>query len=385
MLRVACVDAWPRGRRSTVFDGAIAFALVALDVTAATSRDAVTPAALTVIVLTGLPLALRRVVPLPVLAVTMIGRISAPLLGGEVLGLTVLVAVYTTAVLCERRVSLAALAPTAIVSAAIDASGAGSASVGVAVGVASAALTVAAWSVGAYVQTQRRFVRTLEERALAAEREREQLAVIAVHEQRAAIARELHDIVAHSVSVMLVGVRGARDVLRSSPDVAEQTLMRVEQSGEHSLVELRRILTLLRDPRRAPESRPQPSLAQLDRLLADYRSIGLSVELERDRALPPLPEGVELSVYRIVEEALTNALKHSHPTLVTVALAHRDRQLELEIVNDGLDRTGGTSAVGHGLIGMRERVALLGGRLEAGRAADDGFRIAVRLPVEAAR
>ena len=109
-------------------------------------------------------------------------------------------------------------------------------------------LAVGIWALGAYAQTQRRYRRELQERAASAEREREQLARIAVHEERASIARELHDIVAHSVSVMLVGVRGARDVLRASPEVAEETLARVERSGEQSLAELRRILALLREP-----------------------------------------------------------------------------------------------------------------------------------------
>ena len=140
---------------------------------------------------------------------------------------------------------------------------------------------------------------------------------------------------------MLVGVRGARDVLRTSPDAAEETLARVERSGEQSLAELRRILALLREPEQRAESRPQPSLAELNELVASYRAAGLPVRLEVIGEPTPLPGGVELSVYRIVQEALTNALKHSDPTSVTVTLAFRDARLELEVVDDGTPTTPG--------------------------------------------
>jgi signal transduction histidine kinase len=241
-------------------------------------------------------------------------------------------------------------------------------------------LSVGVWGLGAYTQTRRQYVRELQQRAASAEREREQLARIAVHEERASIARELHDIVAHSVSVMLLGVRGARDVLRTAPDAAEKTLARVERSGEQSLAELRRILALLREPEQTAESHPQPSLAQLDDLVASYRAAGLPVRLELIGEPMPLPSGVELSVYRIVQEALTNTLKYSEPRNVTVTLAFRDARLELEVVDDGTP-TPGTATTGQGLIGMRERVALLGGELETGQRKGGGFRVAARLPV----
>jgi signal transduction histidine kinase len=215
-----------------------------------------------------------------------------------------------------------------------------------------------------------------------AEREREQLARIALHEERAAIARELHDIVAHSVTVMLVGVRGARDVLHTAPAVADDTLARVETSGEQSLAELRRILTLLRSPDHGAESRPQPSLADLDDLVADYRAAGLPVRLEVTGQRRPLPGGVELSVYRVVQEALTNVLRHSHPSRVTVTLSFRSSRLEVEVVDDATTPTDqGSRTTGHGILGMRERVVLLGGELETGRRVGGGYRVAAWLPV----
>ena len=151
-------------------------------------------------------------------------------------------------------------------------------------------------------------------------------------------------------------------MLRTSPDDAEEALARVERSGEQSLLELRRILALLREPERTPESRPQPSLPELNELVASYRAAGLPVRLEVIGEPTRLPGGVELSVYRIVQEALTNALKHSDPTNVTVTLGFRDARLELEVVDDGTPALG-AATTGQGILGMRERVALLGGDL----------------------
>jgi signal transduction histidine kinase len=386
----------PRGWRSFAFD--IALALLATGVELASVLDASGPASVPSILMTvvaGGALVLRRSAPLAVLATTLVAGVVVVALGYEPAGVACGIALYTTAAMCERRVSLAALVPTAAIAAGgsaatADAEGrSASASFGATVAVL---LVVGTWALGAYAQTRRRYTRALQERAAHAEREREQLARIAVHEERASIARELHDIVAHSVSVMLVGVRGARDVMRTSPDVADDTLARVEASGEQSLAELRRILALLRAPDRGAESRPQPSLAELDELVAGYRDAGLPVQLEVIGEPRPLPGGVELSVYRIVQEALTNVLKHSHPTRVTVTLAFRGSRFEIEVVDDGTTADPDAAAErisyeraaqgsGHGLVGMRERVAVLGGELETGRRVGGGFRVAARLPV----
>jgi signal transduction histidine kinase len=180
---------------------------------------------------------------------------------------------------------------------------------------------------------------------------------------------------------MLVGVRGARDVLRSSPDAADDMLASVERSGEQSLGELRRILALLREPEQGAEAHPQPSLADLNQLVEGYREAGLPVRLEVIGNPKPLPVGVELCVYRIVQEALTNTLKHADPTTATVSLALRDSCLALEVVHDGAFTKPAVAAPGHGLIGMRERVALLGGELETGERDGGGFRVAAQLPL----
>jgi signal transduction histidine kinase len=377
-------ERWPRGRRSFVFDVALALVATAIELGQIIGASG-TPSwpSLVLAVVAGGALVLRRRAPVAVLATILAAGVVIVALGDDPSGATVLIALYTTAALCELRVSLAALALTAATVATlsaltVDAPGRDTSATSGAI--IAAGLSVGIWALGAYVQTRRRYLRELQERAAAAEREHEQLARIAVHEERASIARELHDIVAHSVSVMLVGVRGARDVLRTSPDAAEETLARVERSGEQSLAELRRILALLRESEQAAELHPQPSLAELNSLVASYRAAGLPVRLELIGEPTPLPSGVELSVYRIVQEALTNTLKHSDPTNVTVTLAFRDARLELEVVDDGTP-TLGVEAPGQGIIGMRERVALLGGQLETGRRAGGGFRVAAQLPV----
>jgi signal transduction histidine kinase len=387
----------PRGRRSWAFDVVLAlFATVAELIALADEGTTVTATGLAVVA--GSALVLRRSAPLAVLATILAAGVAVVAVGDSPAGASLLIALYTTAAVCELRVSLAALVPTVVVVAALSAATAdteGRQTSAVGGAIIAAVLTVGIWGLGAYAQTRRRYRFELEQRAAQLEREREQLARIAVHEERASIARELHDIVAHSVSVMLVGVRGARDVLRSSPDLADDTLARVETSGEQSLTELRRILALLRAPALEADVSPQPSLAELEQLVADYCAAGLPVRLEVTGEAQPLSGGVELSVYRIVQEALTNALKHSQPTRVTVTVSFRRTQLEVVIVDDGAVVAQGASTepggderaprgIGQGIVGMRERVALLGGQLEIGPRAGGGFRVQARLPIDGA-
>jgi signal transduction histidine kinase len=374
----------PRGRRSLAFDLALALGAATAELRQVIGASgSPTAAAIVLAVVAGGALVLRRASPLPVLATTLAASAAIVALGDDPSGVSAGIALYTTAALCERRVSLAALVATTAIAAtgsAITADTPGRQTSATFGAIIAGMLAGGIWGLGAYAQTQRRYRRELQERAASAEREREQLARIAVHEERASIARELHDIVAHSVSVMLVGVRGARDVLRAAPDAADDALARVERSGEQSLVELRRILALLREPEQTAESHPQPSLAELDELVASYCAAGLPARLEVIGQPMPLPSGVELSVYRVAQEALTNALKHSDPTNVTLTLAFRDSGLELEVVDDGTTATPDAATTGQGLVGMRERVALLGGELETGPREGGGFRVAARLP-----
>jgi signal transduction histidine kinase len=368
------------GWRPWALDVALALVAVALEVGQTFAYEGPPPTvAVGLAVVAGAVLVWRRREPLLTLGVSLGAVCGVAIAGVSPAGFAPLVALYTVAARCERRVSLAALAVTIPVSVVVALADPTHDRIGDPL--FAVVCSVAAWGLGVYLETRREYRRELERREALLERESEQLARLAAHEERASIARELHDIVAHSVSVMLVGVRGARDVLRSNPDVADATLAKVETSAEQSLGELRRLLALLREPADGAQSRPQPSLAQLDELVDEYRAAGLPVMLERIGDQRPLPGGFELSVYRIVQEALTNVLKHADPKRVVVTLAFRDARLELEVVDDGSPLRRDAVVPGHGLVGMRERVALLGGELETGRRAGGGFRIAARLPV----
>ncbi|NKZ03012.1 sensor histidine kinase [Actinomadura latina] len=364
--RIRAVRGLQAAHRPVLFDVVLAVAATIVEV-GLLFNDGTQPAfvPIAVTVLTGAVLLARRRFGVAVTAVTVAAAAVLTEAGYSPGGAPVVVALWSLAETRDRRVSLAVLAPVVVFLVADS--------------VCAPPAPIGAWMLGAYMQTRRRYVRAVEERAATLEREREQLDLIAAQRERESIARELHDIVAHSVTVMLIGVRGARDVLETEPRVAARTLERVETSAEQSLAELRRILVLLRGPH-AAETRPQPTLADLDELAAGYRAAGLPVRLEIAGKPLNLPSGVELSAYRIIEEALTNALKHAGATLATVRLDYSGPDLEVLVQDDGAGR-GEPGPGGHGLVGMRERVAVLGGELEAGRAPGGGFRVAARLPV----
>ena len=222
----------------------------------------------------------------------------------------------------------------------------------------------------------------------------------AVAEERGRIARELHDVVAHSVSVMVVQAGAARRTLATSPDQAAAALGQIESTGRQALVEMRRLLGLLRDGDRedAAALAPQPSLEHLESLAAAAREAGLPVEVTVEGEPRPLPAGVDLSAYRIVQEALTNSLKHAGPARASVRVCYGREVLEVQVTDDGgagaarrrpvhsarqsAGRSRPAKAGGNGLIGMRERVAMFGGTLEAGARPGGGYRVAARLPLD---
>jgi len=216
--------------------------------------------------------------------------------------------------------------------------------------------------------------------------EREAQAATAVSEERRRIARELHDVVAHSVSVMVVQSGAARRVLDTEPDDAVAALTEVERSGRQALSELRRLLGLMRDgDENAAVREPQPTLAGLDDLLKRARDAGLPVELHQEGEPYGLPMGCDLAAYRVVQESLTNALKHGGDGAeATVLLRWTDDHLELDITDTGQGLNAiaqdGDGPLGQGLVGMRERVALCGGDLQAGPSARGGFRVRATIP-----
>jgi signal transduction histidine kinase len=234
---------------------------------------------------------------------------------------------------------------------------------------------VIAWLVGAYT-------RELRERASRAEQEREERAAAAAAAERARIARELHDIIAHNVSVMVVQAEAADEMLeRDKPERARTPIRTIEETGRSALTDMRRLLGLLRDSDVQPLLGPPPGIANLELLLVKVREAGLPVELVVEGDPQPLPPGVDLSAYRIVQEALTNALKYAGSAHACVLVRFAPGALELEIADDGAGVNGDGTAGGHGLVGMRERVALFGGELEAGPAEQGGYRVRARLPV----
>jgi signal transduction histidine kinase len=212
-----------------------------------------------------------------------------------------------------------------------------------------------------------------------AERERDVAAREAVVEERARIARELHDAIAHNVSMMVVQAGAERRTLADESPTRE-VLETVEQIGRSALTEMRRLVGMLRSDDADPLA-PQPGLGDLETLVTQVREAGLPVDLHVEGEPRELPVGLELSAFRIVQEALTNALKHAGNAHATVRVTYRADSLELEIVDDGAGSPAVVASGGHGLVGMRERVALYGGRFEAARRTGGGFAVRVLLPI----
>ena len=209
--------------------------------------------------------------------------------------------------------------------------------------------------------------------------ERDDTIRIALLDERARIARELHDIVAHSVSVMVVQAGAAEDLMDRDRDRARQSLQSIQETGGHAIAELGRMLGLLRDTSSGPSLAPQPGTSDIGELVGQMSELGLPVELQVEGTPRPLSPGVELTAFRVVQEALTNTLKHAADATSIVRLRYGERELDLEVVDDGAAATG--HGVGHGLLGMRERVALYDGAVEAGPQPEGGFVVRVRLPL----
>ena len=226
----------------------------------------------------------------------------------------------------------------------------------------------------------RRVLGDRERRVQLAERERDVLAREAVVEERARIARELHDAIAHNVSMMVVQAGAERRVLEPEHGSTREVLETIEKIGRGALTEMRRLVGMLRSDSDDPLA-PQPGLADLSLLVTQIRAAGLPVELSVEGERRALPLGIELSAYRIVQEALTNALKHAGNAHATVSVRYGADSLELEVVDDGPGAPARASGGGHGLVGMRERVALYGGRFDAGRGPSGGFAVRVLLPI----
>jgi signal transduction histidine kinase len=289
-----------------------------------------------------------------------------------------LIAIYSVAAHTDRRRATVGAALAAVAILAIDAP---ALLAGVVPNDVYAWLLYAlAWAVGRALRRRQALAAALQDRAARLERDQEAKARSAVTDERARIARELHDVIAHSLSVIVVQAAAERRVLGEEHAVTREVLGSIEHTGRQALVELRRLLGVIRKSDDRPALRPQPTLDHLDELIEQVREAGLAVQLQTQGERVPLPPGVDLSAYRIVQEALTNVLKHAHASRAEVMVCYRTGELDLEVTDDGHGPTDGPG--GHGLVGMRERVALYGGVLEAGRRDGGGYRLHARLRFE---
>jgi signal transduction histidine kinase len=234
-----------------------------------------------------------------------------------------------------------------------------------------------------WMRSRRLEMAQLQEQTTRLERDREALAQAAVAAERARIARELHDLVAHSMGVIVIQSQAAQRQLPSDPATAKRAMVSIEVTGRQGLAEMRRLLDILIGTDEQAPLTPQPGLRQLDSLLDQVRLAGLPVELSVEGEQCPLPPGVDLSAYRIIQEALTNTLRHAGPARARVSLRYCHDGVDVEVADDGTAARAGLVG-GHGLIGMRERVALYGGSLNTGHQPDGGYLVRAHLPFDGA-
>ena len=335
-----------------------------------------------------LPVAWRRRSPIGVLCLTGFAITAYSVLGyTETNGfLGVFVAFYTVAAHEPRRRATISAAITAcgiLISFAAYATF--DSMTGWTAGLTATCLSFGlAWLIGDNLRVRRAYTRQLEQRAAELEIEREEKATQAVTEERARIARELHDVVAHYVSVMVVQAAGARRIADKDPVAARGALEAVEAAGRTALAEMRRMLEVLRADDTGMG--PQPGLGEIDRLIGNVRDAGLPVEYSVEGTACCLPAGMDLAAYRIVQEALTNTVKHGGRATARVTVRYTTETLEIEVIDDGRGAAApllsAADGGGHGLIGVKERVALFGGELHTGPVLTGGYRVLARMPIE---
>ena len=351
-------------------------------------RDAVAGPELVVAPLLALqtvPLVRRRRAPLLVVIVSMTAGASHALATGDAPEggagfLAMLVALYSVGAYAPSRRALLGLAVVAVAYVIHELNNPNiETEAQVWSALFAAAITAIVFAAGVYARRHRE-AKALEQRAQALEAEREERARTAVAEERARIARELHDIVSHNVSVMVVQAEAAEEVLGKEPARVGEPLRKIQRTGREALVEMRRMLGVLRENGDDARLAPQPGMAALGELVKQVVAAGVPVDVRIEGEATPLPPGIDLTLYRVIQEALTNTLKHAGPARADVAIRYGDGSVHVEVTDAGR----GAAAVGGaglGLIGMRERVSLYGGTLEVGARAEGGFRVRARLPL----
>jgi signal transduction histidine kinase len=398
MVRLGAMYAKVRDPHPVALDVLLAIVLAALGVVTElvpnpqteVYRDGNAASVLLALVAT-LPLVWRRVHPVAVMAIAS----AAMLVHGYVLFpgagpfLGVVAALYAVAAYGSSRAARVSLAGVLAVQplAVLHPEDPNFNSWGdIAVG---AVIFTATWVYGDSRRVRRLHLEMAEERAARAERERDEQARLAVREERTRIAREMHDIVAHSVSVMVVQAGAARRMVVHDAAAASVAAGEVEATGRAALRDMRRVLGVLReddgqagDDAPTPALEPQPGLGDVTTLVTKCRDAGLDVRVRTDGEVRPLPTGIELAAYRIIQEALTNTMKHAGPARAEIRVAYRDDALTVVVADDGRGPGFEPGGGGHGLPGMRERVAVYGGDLDAGAHPGGGFRVRARLPLE---
>jgi signal transduction histidine kinase len=381
--------------RSWVADGLLALAILAVNFSAAflsgvtgvnlTSWRSTDALGFLLLSLGPLALVVRRLWPLPVLAVTLAAATlySARHYPEGGTGWAIFVALYTVAVVEERRRLVVAAAATVALLAVASELVFYRSTMFDGEPLYFAVLMLSAWWLGEAVRNRRAYVAELRERAEQAERTREEEARRRVDEERLRIARELHDVISHSIGVISVQAGVAAHLLRRRPDKAAQSLEAIRHASDEALGELHAMLGVLRQPGdgRAPLT-PAPGLAQLDALVGLAEAAGLKVEVALEGEPRALPPAVDLACYRIVQESLTNVVRHAGASRATVTVNHRDGEVVVEVLDDGLGTPAGVPAAGagQGINGMRERARALGGTLQASPCPDGGFLVRARLP-----
>jgi signal transduction histidine kinase len=328
-------------------------------------------------------LALRRRVPVVVLGIALSGLVvtgSGPQQAADVWVLALLVAVYSVGAHAVGWLGLVgALEVAALIFVAIAREPGTIRAPG---DVLFLLLVLGGpWLAGLAIRFRREREGVLVRRAVTLEQEQEEKARAAVAEERARIARELHDVVAHALSIMVLQARGGRRAMRTDSAMASEAFDTIEATGTEALAEMRRLVGVLRTDDERLALAPQPSLRDLDGLVDQVREAGMPVDVQIRGTPIDLPPGVDLAAYRILQEALTNCLRHAPAATASVLVQYEQDGVDLEVTDTGRAKGGGTG--GHGLIGMRERAALYGGTIETGRREGGGFRVRARLPLHA--
>jgi signal transduction histidine kinase len=305
-------------------------------------------------------------------------------IGTSVNDIAALVAMYTIAAQCAFRWALAAglVAELGLIMSIYQFAKTGKASEEWHNLLPQSIFVWAIWLCGLYISTRRKYTLSLEERAMRLERERDTQVEVAAAAERARIAREMHDVIAHSISVMVIQADGASFTVETDAARAKRAMQAIGTTGRQALMEMRRMLGVLREGDGQAVLAPQPGVDQLSELIGQIRGTGLPVELAVSGAEVPLPGGMELAVYRIVQEALTNVMKHAGPSArARVELHYGDQAIEVRVRDDGRGATF-SDGRGHGLLSMRERVAVYGGHVSAEPVPGGGFEVIARLQVK---